>query len=114
MTRRDLLPGVTTVECPPVAVIDSFREIRRARRIAFARDAAQLILLAGVDFLFFHWPETHIPTLERHTTLLLLGGVNGAMLSSLWLQRVMPRWTARRIASTWCVTEQSRFFRRDV
>ena len=114
MTRRDLLPGVTTAECPPVAVIDSFREIRRARRIAIARDAAQLILLAGVDYLFFRWPDTHIPTLERHTTLLLLGGMNGLMLSWLWLQRVMPRWTARRIASTWCTTEQSRFFRRDV
>jgi hypothetical protein len=42
---------------------------------------------------------------------MLVGTVNGALLASLWLTRVLPRWTARRIAGTWSSAERRRFER---
>ena len=90
-------------------VSDTRIAITKARRRAALHDALHLILLASVDALFLRFPSTHIPTLDRHDSLLLLGAVNGAMVAYLWLVRVLPRWTARRIASSWSVTERSRF-----
>jgi hypothetical protein len=51
MKRDDLLPGVTVTDCPPVAVYDAHRAIRRARRKAVIYDAAQLLLLGGAEDL---------------------------------------------------------------
>jgi hypothetical protein len=111
MARRDLLPGVNVVECPPRVVFDSRRAIRRARRRAAFRDAAQLILLAGVDYLFMHWPLTHIPDLGRDRSVLIVATLNSLILTHVMVSRIFPRWSARRIAATWCSAERSRFFR---
>lgn len=104
--RRDLLPGVTPTAAPPAVVCDSRRVIRRARRAALIRDLVQAGLLACVDYLFVHWSSTHVPLLDRHTSFVLLGIVNGAVIAHMWLARWMPRWTARRIAATWCSRER--------
>ena len=48
-----------------MVVFDSRRVILRARRMAVARDVAQIALLACVDWLFQNWPSTHIPLLGR-------------------------------------------------
>ena len=107
MTRKELLPGVTSSECPPSIVCDSRTSIRRARLRATARDIAQILLLAGVDYLFIEWPGTHLPFMNRHDSVLVVAAVNAATLTWLW----MSRWTARRIAATWSHTERRRFER---
>jgi len=108
MRRPVLLPGVADAECPPIVVSDTRIAIMQARRRAALHDILHLILLGAVDTLFLRFPSTHIPALDRHDSLLLLGAVNGAMVAWLWLARVLPRWTARRIATSWSETERQR------
>ena len=91
-----------------MVVCDSRRVVARARRVAAARDAAQIVLLAGVDWLFSNWPSTHIPLLSRSDSLVVLGIVNGALFAHLWLSRALPKWSTRRIAATWCLRERAR------
>lgn len=112
MARRDLLPGVATDTCPPAVVFDSLRAIRRARRRALLRDLAQFLLLAGVDWIFVRWPYTHVPTFDRAHSVLVLAMLNAILLTHLIIVRTFPRWSARRIAATWCLTERARFFQR--
>lgn len=114
MTRDLLLPGVTTSAVPPAVVCDTRSEIARARRRAIARDVLQIALLVGVDTLFVQWPLAHIPGLERESSLAIVRMLNMALIAHLWLERALPRWTARRIASTWCRREQRRFFDREL
>ncbi len=109
MPTRELLPGVTTVSCPPAVVCDAHKEIRSARRRAFARDAIQIVLLASVDYLFVHWPESRLPFLDRGQSLAMLRAGNALLLADLWLARALPKWNARRIAATWCRSEQAKF-----
>ena len=105
-----LLPGVADAECPPIVVCETRIAITKARRRAALHDALHLILLASVDVLFSRYPLTHVPLLDRHDSLLVLGAVNGPMIGYLWLARALPRWTARRIASSWSSAERSRVF----
>ena len=91
-----------------MVVFDSRRVILRARRMAVARDVAQVVLLAGVDWLFQNWPSTHIPLLDRGDSLVLLGIVNAAAVAHIWATRAFPRWRARRIAATWSPRERRR------
>lgn len=108
MEHRDLLPGVLAESPPPNVVFTSARVIRRARRIALARDVFDLLLLVAVDTFFIRWPYARVPMLNRHDSLTLLVGVNVVLLSYLWLARALPRWRARRVASTWCTVERER------
>jgi hypothetical protein len=89
-------------------VIDSRVVIARARRRATVRDVLDLVLLLCVDGLFLGWPRAHVPMFGRHDSLIALAMLNTAMIAFLWLGRAMPRWRARRVASTWCATERSR------
>lgn len=110
MPKDELLPGVTTSACPPAVVCDAKAEIRRARRRAVLRDAGQVALLFGVDYLFMRWPESRVPFLDREQSLRLLTGSNLMIAAHLWFARfVLPKWNARRIASTWSRAEQKRF-----
>ena len=109
MHRRDLLPGVHTLSCPPVIVQDSRQTLTRARRRAGLIDFAQLMLLIGVDLLFLRWSSAHLPTFTRDESLVILLAMNAAMLISIWASRAMPRWTAQRIARTWSQGERARF-----
>jgi hypothetical protein len=109
MRRQDLLPGVSDAECPPVAVIESRVAIHRARRKAALHDVLQLCLIGAVDYFVLRHPGAHVPSLDRHDSMVLLGAVNGAMVGWLWLARVLPCWKARRIAATWSRAERSRF-----
>ena len=111
MSRKDLLPGVITAECPPAVVCNSRAAIRRARYRAIARDVAQVLLLVGVDYLFIEWPSTHFPMLGRRHSVEIVTAVNAASIAWLWLSRAVPRWTARRIAATWSHAERRRFER---
>ena len=110
MARRDLLPGVATDACPPAVVFDSRRAIRRARRRAALRDFAQFLLLGGVDWMFAHWPYTHVPSMDRAHSVLVVALLNAAILTHIIVVRTFPRWSARRIAATWCLSERARFF----
>lgn len=109
MPTRDLLPGVTTDSCPPRVACDARAAIRSARRRALVRDVMQVSLLVAVDYLFFHWPESRMPFLDRSGSLVLLHGVNALIVADLWLVRAMPKWTAKRIADTWSRSERDRF-----
>ena len=110
MARRDLLPGVADDGCPPAVLVDSRRVIVRARRRAVAYDVAQLILLAGLDWLFVRWPYAHVPFADRDVTAFVVAGLNAAVVSYAVVSRMFPRWSARRIATTWCLAERARFF----
>ena len=112
MPKKELLPGVTAAACPPAVVCNAHKEIRSARRRAFARDALQLILLAAVDVLFIRWPESRLPTLTRIESLAFLQAANAAIVAHVWMSRAMPKWWARKVASTWCRSEQEKFERR--
>jgi hypothetical protein len=109
MPKQELLPGVTTVACPPLVVCDAKREIRRARRIALFRDAAQIALLLCVDYLFSYWPEARLPFLTRAESLVMLRGINVALVAHVWMTRAFPKWQATRIASTWSRGEREAF-----
>ena len=108
MPRQNFLPGVTAGGSEPMVVFDSRRVVVRARRMAIARDVAQVVLLACVDWLFQNWPSTHIPLLSRNDSLMLLGIVNLVTIAHVWATRALPRWRARRIAVTWSASEQRR------
>jgi hypothetical protein len=114
MPSQDLLPGVTTESVPPPVVCDAHSAIRKARRRAFARDAIQITLLLAVDYLFIHWPESRVPFLDRAFSLHTLRVVNMLIVADLWLSRALPRWMARRVASTWCRSERERFDRSEL
>jgi hypothetical protein len=111
MPTRELLPGVTTSSCPPSVHCDAFSEVRRARRRALMRDVTQVALLVGVDYLFAHWPESRLPFADRSLSLTMLRGMNAGFAAHLWLSRALPRWTARRVATTWSRSERERFLR---
>ncbi|HSP14913.1 MAG TPA: hypothetical protein VLV78_09190 [Thermoanaerobaculia bacterium] len=110
MARRDLLPGVKADRCPPMVAFDSRRAIVRARRHAAACDVAQLILLAGVDWMFVRWPYSHVPLIGRPDSVLVLAALNALLLTHVVMTRMFPRWSARRIATTWSLSERARFF----
>ena len=110
MPTTDLLPGVTAAACPPAVVFDSRAAIKRARRKAIAHDVLDVALLAAVDYLFIRWPDTHVPLLDRGDSLVFLAAANAALVTYFWMARVMPRWSARRVATTWCLAERARFF----
>jgi len=112
MPTHELLPGVLTDSCPPAIRCDAHAAMRKARRRALWRDAVQLVLLIGVDWLFLRWPESRLPFAGREQSLMLLLGVNAAIGTHLWLVRALPRWTARRVAATWCRREREKFQRR--
>ena len=109
MPKQELLPGVSTTSCPPRVVCDAHAAIRRARRRVWVRDGVQLALLLAVDWLFVHWPDSRMPFADRGTSLAFLRGANVVILGHLWLVRAMPKWTAKRIAATWCRSEREKF-----
>jgi len=109
--RRTLLPGVSDAGVPPPVVIDSRAVVARARRRAIVRDVIDLLLLVCVDGLFLRWNHAHVPFLDRHDSLLVLLALNAMLVGYVWLVRALPRWTARKVASTWCLAERTRFNR---
>jgi hypothetical protein len=108
MQHRSLLPGVSADVPPPSVVFTSRPVIRRARRVALARDVFDLLLLVGVDAFFIRWPYARMPWLNRTDSLELLVAVNAIFLIYLWIARAFPRWRARRVAGTWCDEERAR------
>lgn len=109
MPKDELLPGVSTTSCPPQVVFDAHKAIRRARRRMMLRDGLQLALLIAVDWLFAHWSDSRMPFLERGTSLTLLRAMNFGIFTHIWLTRSLPKWNAKRIASTWSRSERAKF-----
>jgi len=108
MPRPELLPGISPEGCPPVVVCDPRPAIRRARRRALFRDVSQLSLVAGVDALLIRWPTAHVPMLTRFDSVALVVAINAVMVGYVWLTRAFPKWSARRIAGTWCPAERAK------
>jgi hypothetical protein len=109
MPTPELLPGVTTADCPPRVLCDARSAIRKARRRALVRDAVLVVMIAAVDWLFLRWPEARMPFLGRHASMSLLAWTNVLLVADLWLMRALPKWWARRIAGTWCRAEREKF-----
>jgi len=109
--RRTLLPGVSDAGVPPPVVIDSRVVVARARRRAIVRDIVDFLLLVCVDGLFLRWPHAHVPFLDRADSTMIVVGLNAMLIGYYWLARSIPRWTARRVATTWSLAERTRFFR---
>jgi hypothetical protein len=111
MPTKDLLPGVTDRSCPPRVTCDARAAIQKARHRALLRDAMQVLLLLAVDYLFVYWPESRVPFLDRAESLSFLRWMNALIFLHVWLSRAVPKWSAKRIASTWCRAERERFSR---
>jgi hypothetical protein len=111
LVRRIRLPGVSDAGAPPPVIIDSRSVVASARRRAIVRDVIDLLLLICVDGLFLRWPLAHVPLLDRHDSLSILVALNALLLGYMWLSRSLPRWMARRVATTWSLAERTRFFR---
>jgi hypothetical protein len=111
MPKPELLPGVLTTSAPPRVVCDAHAAIRRARRRAWLRDGVQFALLVAVNWLFVYWPDARLPFADRGTSVTLLRAMNIALLGHMWLVRMLPRWTAKRIVATWCRSEREKFQR---
>jgi len=111
MPRTELLPGISERHCPPVVACDPRPAIKSARRRALFRDVAQLLLVIGLDVLLIRWPEAHVPMLSRFDSVALIAAVNVLMITFVWLARAFPKWSARRIAETWCPAERDRLTR---
>ena len=109
MPQHELLPGVTTPDCPPRVVCDAHGAIRRARQRAVVRDFLQVSLVLGVDYLFMHWPRSRFPFLDRDHSLAFLRGMNVFLVVQLGLARALPNVWARRVAATWSRGERARF-----
>jgi hypothetical protein len=109
MERQALLPGVSAEPCPPAVVFDSRTAVRRARIRAAIIDGAQLVLVGAVDWLFLHFPHTHVPFVDRAHSLSILAGVNVLIVAYVALARTVPRWRAKRVAVTWTPAERARF-----
>jgi len=109
MPTPELLPGVSPENRPPPVVCDARAAIRKARRRAFLRDAVLVVLVLAVDYLFWRWPESRMPMLDRAQSLVLLRWVHVLVIVDLWLMRAVPKWWARRISNTWCRAERERF-----
>jgi hypothetical protein len=110
MPTKELLPGVSADSCPPAVVVDSRTAIIRARRRATARDTAHVLLLGGINYLFANWPSTHVPLLSRDDSAFVVAAINAAIITHIVISRVIPRLRAKRIATTWCLSERARFF----
>jgi hypothetical protein len=106
MHRDELLPGVTAAACPPAVSCDARAVIRTARRRAMFRDLLQIVVLLLIDTLFVVWPDTRLPILTRHETLILIRLANVIVLGDLFLSRLVPAVSARRIAATWSPAER--------
>lgn len=112
MPKDELLPGVKSAACPPNVVCDARGPVRKARRRALAKDAAQIALLIAVDYLFFRWPEARVPLLDRQESLRVVELTNVIVGVQLWMTRILlPKWAAWRAASTWSRGERQRFIR---
>jgi hypothetical protein len=109
MTNDELLPGVTSTDCPPRIACDAHATIRRARQRVVVRQMLQISLVFGVDYLFVHWSGSRFPFLDRGQSMTFLRGVNLVIVVELWLSRALPKWWARRIAETWSRRERERF-----
>ena len=109
MPKANLLPGVSEERTTPGIRCNAHTAIRAARREAIVRDALQLSLMVAIDLLFITWPDSHFPMLSRGGSLVLLQYVNALLAAAIWATRALPRWSARRISSTWCRSEQARF-----
>ena len=104
-----LLPGVSNETCPPSRRCDARRELREARRRTHLQEAFQLALIIAVDVLFMTWQSSRFPMLDRAHSIQFLFAWNAIFIAQLGLSRAVPRWTARRVASTWCARERRRF-----
>ena len=111
LARRELLPGVSESGARPEVICESRPIVVSARRRAAIRDTFDLLLLAAVDGLFLRWPHAHVPSLDREQTALIIAAANALLITYMWSARALPRWRARRVASTWSMTEQNRFVR---
>ena len=109
MQKDQLLPGVTTADCPPRVKCDAKSPVRQARNRELLRHGLQIALLLAVDYLFVYWPESRLPLLDREGSLAFLRGMNVVILGDVWLTRAMPKWSARRIAGTWSRREREKF-----
>jgi len=109
MINDELLPGVTSTDCPPRIACDAHATIRRARQRAVVRHLLQISLVLAVDYLFVHWSGSRFPFLDRAQSMTFLRLVNFVIIAELWLSRALPKLWARRIAETWSRRERERF-----
>ena len=73
------------------------------------REAFQLALMVIVDLLFVTWQSSRFPLMDRVHSIEFLLAWNAAFIAQLCLSRIIPLWSARRVASTWCPGERMRF-----
>lgn len=111
--RRPTLPGVADHKGVQASrSYDGRDAIKRARRVANIRDAADIAILLVVDWIFFKFPTTRVPMLTRDQTVILLVLVHLAFAIYIIAARVIPAWRARSIAATWSEAEKQKVARK--
>lgn len=84
-------------------------DVKVARRRAGLRDLADVVVFLAVDVLYVAWPATQLPFLTRDDTSVVLAAAHIVFAAWLTASRVVPRWRASRIATTWSERERSWF-----
>ena len=103
----DLLPGAAGPDLvAPRAVFKPAPVLKTARRTRMVRDFIDILFLLVLDAFFFLWPATHIPTMSRRASALVLILVHALVITHIITSRVFPKWRARKIASTWSEAEK--------
>lgn len=103
----DLLPGAAGPDLvAPRPVFKPAPIVQTARRTRMFRDAVDILFLVVLDAFFFLWPATHIPTMSRRASALVLILVHALVVTHIITSRIFPKWRARKIASTWSEAEK--------
>ena len=76
---------------------------RREKRPRFDRAKVR-----GLDYELLFNTEPNFAA-NQAESLTFLRAVNAFVLVDVFLSRAMPRWAAKRIASTWCRSEREKF-----
>lgn len=107
--QRDLLPGVEGPEPRRVTAADFERDLLAARRRTAAEELLDCAMLILINVMFLMWPHAEIPLLDRQGTLVLLLLVDFGFVAAYVHARFVPRYRARRIATSWSAAERARF-----
>ncbi|HUO83905.1 MAG TPA: hypothetical protein VM534_02225 [Thermoanaerobaculia bacterium] len=102
-----LLPGVRRPRRnSPAGIVD----VQQSRNRADLSDLVDLMILIVINLFFMQWENARLPLVSRDVSLVALLATNAFYVWGWFRSRILPLWRTRRIVSTWCSEEKSRFY----